>query len=133
MIERTGADQVRPADRLVVPVQGTDREFVAQQWAVEFAAALGIPVYAVHIQNGEGEELTDQFDYLRSACEKWQIPLETRVAYASDVVDELVNELDTRDLVILGTRHMAGTYHVGSVASELVRRAPCPVQIVRLE
>ncbi|MDX1612341.1 MAG: universal stress protein, partial [Candidatus Thermoplasmatota archaeon] len=54
------ADAFHPAERIVIPVQGTDREYEAQQWAVEFAAALSVPVYAVHV--AQGEEQASQGD-----------------------------------------------------------------------
>ena len=125
------AGSFRPAARVVVPVQGTDREFVAEQWAVELAAALALPVHAVHVapagSDGEGV-----FDFIRSVCEKWGVRLTTLVLHGSSVAEELVEELEPRDLVVIGTRRLAQDYHVGSVAADLVRRAPCPVQIMRL-
>jgi nucleotide-binding universal stress UspA family protein len=125
---------LRPVDRVVVPVQGTDREFMAQQWAVELAAGLGVPVHAVHVTDArEGRAPPDVFEFLRRLCEKWNAPLTTRVAHRDDVVNEIVEDLGPRDLCVIGTRHMSGQYHVGSVAIELVKRAPCPVQIVRIE
>lgn len=121
-----------PVERVVIPVQGSDREYVAQQWAVEFAAALGIGVYAIHVVAPDEEEHADHFAYLESAAEKWGVDLKTRVSVANEVVREIVDDLQARDLVVIGTRKLADTFHVGSVAAELVRQAPCPVQIVRL-
>lgn len=125
-------EPVRPIDRIVVPVEGTADELVAQQWAVEFAAALELPLRAVHISMRPGDSPPDVFAYLESLCKKWHVTLETRTVRGQSVVDELVEELAPRDLVVLGTRKLASHYHVGSVAEDLVRRAPCPVQIVRL-
>ncbi len=124
----------RPAERIVVPVEGTDREYEAQQWAVEFAAALGTPVYALHVASGDedaGRE--DHFSFIEKLAEKWEVELEAVTISSNDVVTELVEELQPRDLVVIGTRQLSGQYHVGSVAGALVRQAPCPVQIVRLE
>lgn len=125
-----------PVDRLVVPVEGTDREFEVQQWVTELAAALAAPVHALHVSRGDEEEVhEDHFSFLEKACEKWDVELETRIASRDSVTDEILDELGPRDLVVIGTRRLAGSgdYHVGSVAGELVRNAPCPVQIVRLE
>jgi len=122
-----------PADQIVVPVQGTDREFLAQQWAVEMAAALGLPVRGIHISDGTSAASNDVFRYLSTQCRKHSVPFTQAVLHATDVVDELVNELGPRDLVVLGTRKLAHHFHVGSVAAALVEKAPCPVQIVRLE
>lgn len=124
----------RPAERIVIPVEGTDREYEAQQWAVELAAALGTPVYALHVSAGDEDiERQDHFSFLEKLSEKWDVELEAVSISSNDVVTELVEELQPRDLVVIGTRKLSGQYHVGSVAGALVRKAPCPVQIVRLE
>lgn len=123
-------------DRIVVPVEGTDREFEAQQWATELAASLDVPVHALHVTSGREEELhEDHFSFIESLCEKWGVELSKRVAGRDDVTQEILDELTPRDLVVIGTRRMAnsGDYHVGSVTAEVVRQSPCPVQIVRLE
>lgn len=124
---------VHPADRIVVPVEGTDREFIAQQWAVEFAAAMGVGVAAFHVATSARVPPPGVFAFLQEACTKWGVPLDTQVLAGEDVVEELLPEMKTRDLVIIGTRRLAGHYHLGSVSLELIRRAPCPVQVVRIE
>lgn len=123
-------------DRIVVPVEGTDREFEAQQWATELAAALDVPLHALHVTDGNEEEIHgDHFSFIEKLCGKWDVELEKRTASREDVTQEILDELAPRDLVVIGTRRMAnnGDYHVGSVTAELVRHSPCPVQIVRLE
>ncbi len=120
-----------PAERIVIPVEGSDREYIAQQWAVELAAALGLPIHAVHVSGSEPDG--EPFNYLETLAEKWGVPLTTRHALSDDVAGELVAELAPRDIAVIGTRRLAGNYHVGSVAAELVRKAPCPVQIVRID
>lgn len=123
-------------DRIVVPVEGTDREFEAQQWATELAASLEVPLHALHVTSGREEELhEDHFSFIEKLCEKWNVDLTKRVASRDDVTQEILDELAPRDLVVIGTRRMAndGDYHVSSVTAELVRNSPCPVQIVRLE
>lgn len=127
---------LQPVERLVVPVQGTDREFEVQQWAAELAAALDVSVHGLHVASGNEEEVHhDHFSFLEKVCEKWGVTLETRVANRNDVAAEILDELGPRDLVVIGTRRLAGSgdYHVGSIAGHLVQNAPCPVQIVRLE
>lgn len=124
----------RPAERIVVPVEGTDREYEAQQWAVELAAALGTPVYALHVASGnEDTDRQDHFSFIEKLADKWDVELDVVTISSNDVVTEVVEELQPRDLVVIGTRKLSGQYHVGSVAGALVRQAPCPVQIVRLE
>ncbi len=132
----------RPADRIVVPSQGTDREFLAQQWAVELAAALGLDVHGVHVvdadRNGQ-EDATDEeisadvFSYLKKFAEKYGVSLSTTILHGGAIVDQLVDELSARDICVIGTRKLSHKYHVGSVTAELIERAECPVQVVRLE
>ena len=126
----TGSFQ--PADQVVIPVQGTDREYYAQQWAVEFAAAIGIPVKALHVGNGAQDDDPEVFRYIQRLADKHSVTLTTRTLHG-DVVEELAAELTPRDLVVIGTRKLAHHYHVGSVAAALIEKAPCPVQVVRLE
>ncbi|MEM1417395.1 MAG: universal stress protein [Myxococcota bacterium] len=57
-----------------------------------------------------------------------------RLGPPSDVVLELIDELDV-DYVVLGTHGRTGLQHLllGSVAEQVVRRAPVPVLTVRPE
>ncbi len=132
---RTQPGTFKAAERIVVPVAGTDREFLAQQWAVELAAALGAPVRALHVAPAVGERMQGVFAFLDAECRKWGVKLSARSIAAEDVVEEVIAELNPRDLVVIGTRRLAASpqYHVGSVAAELIRRAPCPVQVLRLD
>ncbi len=136
MKQETAATQadsrIVPFNRIVIPVEGTDREYLVQDWAIEFAAALGTPVYAVHVANNPAGPPNGVFDFLESIAARWRVSLETRVQEAGDVAEELLAELGPMDLVVLGTRRLGRRYHFGSVAESLVARAPCPVQVVRL-
>jgi nucleotide-binding universal stress UspA family protein len=132
----------RPADRLVVPTQGTDREFLAQQWAVELAAALGLEVHGLHVldndrdgqEDASDEEIKKEvFSYLQKLADKYDVKLTTTLLHGGDIVDLLVDELSPRDICVIGTRKLSHKYHVGSVTAELIERAECPVHVVRLE
>lgn len=122
-----------PADRIVIPVEGSDREYIAQQWAVELAAALGLPVRAIHVSNGERAAPSDVFTFVQQIAAKHSVELTTKTLHGTDVVREIVEELGTRDVCVIGTRKLSHHYHVGSVAGDLIEKAPCPVQVVRLE
>ncbi len=124
--------RVVPINRIVIPVAGTDREFLVQEWAIEFAASLGVPVYALHVGTTPTGPPNGLFEFLQSMAKRWRVPLETRVQDATDVATELLAELGPLDLVVLGTRKLGRKYHFGSVAEALVARAPCPIQVVRL-
>ena len=123
----------RPADRIVVPVQGTDREFIAQQWAVEFAAALALPVTAIHIAEPGRDGRADLFQFVEGVARKWGVRIESRTLESASPIVEFLKELGPRDLVVIGTARLARAYHVGSFAGELIRAAPCPIQVVRIQ
>lgn len=124
---------LRLVDRVVVPVQGTDREFYVQQWAVEFAKQFGVPVLALHVENPASQAPSDVFSYIQAEARKWDVILETSVHPGDDVAKALLTELGPRDLVVLGTRRFKSRYRAGSVGAQLVEQAPCPIQLIRLD
>lgn len=132
---QAGPTESLPFDRVVVPVQGTDREYDVQQWAVEFATATGAPIAAVHVTADPDAVPADTFQFLGKLCEEREVTLDTHVAAGTEeeVVDVLLAELDAMDLVIIGTRKLGQGYHVGSVAEGLIQGAPGPVQVLRIE
>lgn len=129
---------VRPIERIVVPVEGSDREYDAQMWAIQQAADMRVPVVAIHVgepheADASERDVRDKFRYLEKECSEWNVPFELLLLRGGKVGDEIVQELGPRDLVVIGTRRLGTQYHLGSLAAELVRRAPCPVEVVRLE
>ncbi len=127
-----GQGSPKTIDRVVVPVEGTDREFLVQQWAVELAASLDVPIHAVHVAEPGRGAPREIFEFLRREAGKWSVPVTTRALESGDAPAEFLQELRVRDLVVVGTRRLASRFHVGSFTGRLVREAPCPVQIVRL-
>lgn len=132
---QSGPAQSLPFDRVVVPVQGTDREYDVQQWAVEFASSTRSPITAVHVSDEPDQVPPDLFQFLEKLCEDRDVELETHVPAGTDeeVVEVLLAELTPMDLVIIGTRQLGQGYHVGSVAEGLIQGAPGPVQVLRIE
>ncbi|MBI2078669.1 MAG: universal stress protein [Euryarchaeota archaeon] len=128
---RAFAAATRPFDRLVIPVQGSDEEYFAQQWVVEFAASAGIPIQALHVASSGGRAPRDLFSYLRRLGDKWGVKVEALVLEGEPLA-EILKELTPRDLVVIGTRRLATQYHLGSLTADLIRHAPCPVQVVRI-
>jgi len=121
----------RAVRRVVVPVGGTDREYLAQEQAVEMAAALGAPVFGLHIHT-DVDPPRAVFQYLEQQCERWGVPLETRALGGTDAAAELLQETGPMDLVVIGTRRLGGAFHLGSVANRLIQEGQGPVQVVRL-
>lgn len=124
--------RLAPVDEVVVPVEGSGHDLDVQAWAVHFAAAVGAPVRALHVATGPEEPPGDIFQMVERMAAEQDLPLESVVLHDTDVADALLRDLDVRDLVIVGTRLMGTAWHVGSVTEALVRRAPCPVQVIRL-
>ena len=131
--QRKGRPAPSLVDEVVVPVEGTDREFFAQQSAVQIAASLGVVLRAIHIGSPGSRQRGDLFDYLRTESWRWGVPFESEIMEGEDVAGEIVEEVGPRDLIVIGSRRLGHRFHIGSVTEALVRRAPCPVQIVRIE
>ncbi len=125
------AHEVSPIGRIVVPVEGADREFIVQEHAVTLAAALGIPVHAVHVRAALDAH-DDVFAWVQKEADQWGVPLDCRSVDGEDAATEILLELQPLDLVVIGSSHAGSKYRLGSVAETLIRHAPCPVQVVRL-
>ncbi len=130
-------DELSPAapklvDRVLVPIEGGSEELLVQQWAVGLADALGARLHAVHVSTDGLDPPEDVFSYVSRLAQDHALSLETTVVNAKTVVDELVEELSPNDLVVIGTR-VLGTGPEVSVTEELIQRAPCPVQVIRIE
>lgn len=120
-------------ERVVVPIGGTDREFLAQEHAVELAAEIGAPVYAVHVAPDPAGAMPEVFDHIAQVCDRHGVALTRNTVAGASVVEELTQEARPRDLVVVGTRRMGGTYRLGSIAAELIAVAEAPVHVVRLD
>lgn len=125
------AREVSPISRIVVPVEGTDREYIVQEHAITLASALGIPVHAVHIRAPVGAH-NDVFVWMQKHAKEWGVDFDGQSLDGEDAAAEIVLELQPLDLVIIGSSHAGTKYRLGSVAEYLIRHAPCPVQVVRL-
>lgn len=126
------AEAVQSISTVVVPIEGSSQEMVAQEWAVQMAAAVGAQLTAVHVATSPKKAPGDIFDYVTRLCKRHDVRLETKHLNGADVAEELVEELTATDLVVIGTRLLGTEYHMGSVTEGLIRRAPCPVQVIRL-
>jgi nucleotide-binding universal stress UspA family protein len=119
--------------RIIIPIGATDREFLAQQWALELAASLGVPATALHIAPPGRDPIPGIFSFVSKEAKKWSVALETRTIESADVAEELIREAQATDLIVIGTRRLGTKYHLGSVAERVIRLSSAPVQVVRLE
>lgn len=121
-----------PVRRIVVPVSGTDREFLAQEHAVLFADALGVPLTAVKVSLAPDEESPDTFMFLEKLADRRGVPFEGIILAGTDAVEVILSELDPLDLTIIGSERIGDRHHVGGFAERLLHDAPGAVQVVRL-
>lgn len=119
--------------RIVVPIGGSDSEYLVQQQAVEYAVALEAPVTGLHVSTAPDRMEGNVFRYLEEQCEKWGVRCDTHVLVDDDVEGAINRDLDASDLVFIGTANLGARYHVSSVAESLVHRAPCPVLVMRIQ
>ncbi len=138
--------------RILVPVDFSDCAKKALQYAIPLAqeheAALTLlyivpPIYTVGEYGGiEYPQLQAEMqasgikalEKLRDAEVRDQVPTEmvVRLGAPANEIIEAARELNS-DLIVVSTHGRTGLKHLllGSVAEHVVRRAPCPVLIVR--
>jgi nucleotide-binding universal stress UspA family protein len=146
-----GEEQAVPG--LVVGLDGSPNSERALDWALEHAAALHtqLTVLAVHEVAKSywggipvvGSADTPLVDELQRAAEEMTQRALSRIGPAEPasvqvraesgfVVKELVNASQDADMVVLGSHSTRGLARlvIGSVSSEVVQHAACPVTIV---
>jgi nucleotide-binding universal stress UspA family protein len=145
---RSGPCAGRPS-RVVVGVTGTGTSTAALDVAFQAAAQRGLPVTAVHAWTPDvpadhegvcGPHIAAEERERRAVdrvlqpwrCRFRDVPVETQLSHA-DPASALVRESEGAALVVVGCRaHGAARAALsGSVGRSLLRRARCPVVVVR--
>lgn len=139
---------------MLVAVDGSAPSLAAARWALDLSRALGARLYAVFVDDdGEGGRVPKDAwpgpgdpAYARlkaglSALEaiaaeglQADVPTETLLYRGAIVEAILAAASDVRaDGIVLGDRGLSGLRRLllGSVAAEVVRRAKCPVTVVK--
>ena len=137
--------------RILVPTDFSACAERALDYACALAGKLGAKIHVVNAIDAAFPELSVAFtDVLASlrqhnttALEKLLTPRRARVTFGEthvvdgDPRDVILGMAGTvhADLIVMGTHGRRGLSHLllGSVAEDIVRRAPCPVLSVRLE
>jgi len=132
-------------DRVIVAVDGSDRSKEALRYALEGfdgdITAVHVPVTTGKDLKGKesGQEVSERRgrSILKEAAEiaeEYGKEIETETVYG-DVSKALVSYADEidADQIVIGSRGKKGMKRVllGSVAESVVRRAGCPVTVVR--
>jgi universal stress protein A len=152
--ERAAATEPAPLithlKKILVPLDFSETSLKALRYAVPFALQFGAKITLVHIvrpplYNSEGlypepfapENLVAMKEDLlgiRNAKIPADVPVEIIVRYGHAFEDILAIAREIRsDLIIATTHGYTGIRHLllGSTAENVVRRAPCPVLVVR--
>ena len=132
--------------RIVVGVDGSDHGNAALRWAVDEAKAHAAEIIAVFawqmpligipgaFDREEMEKLCMNFleDTVAAVVPAPQVPITKLVAHG-DVSASLIEAAKNADMLVLGSRGRGGFagLKLGSVSSECVQHAECPVVIIK--
>jgi nucleotide-binding universal stress UspA family protein len=132
--------------RIVVGVDGSDHGNAALRWAVDEAKAHAAEIVAVFawqmpligipgaFDREELEKLCMNFleETVAAVIPAAQVPITKLVAHG-DVSASLIEAAKNADMLVLGSRGRGGFagLKLGSVSSECVQHASCPVVIIK--
>lgn len=107
---------------IVVGVDGSAHSDRALEWAVKEAAARHMPLSVIIVYSAGGPHWSKELENPEGPGER-----ET-----GDPADVLLSAAEDADMIVVGARGIGGFARllVGSVSSQLVYHAPCPVVVV---
>ncbi|HLF17255.1 MAG TPA: universal stress protein [Candidatus Thermoplasmatota archaeon] len=129
---RVAPQEAQPLQRVVVGLEGSDADLFVGEQAAVFAAALAVPLLALHVQHPTQPTPKGLFADLEKRCGRRGVPFMGRILTGTDVAAEILAELTPADLCILGTRRLLKGFRTGSVARRVLESAPGPVQLIRV-
>jgi universal stress protein A len=110
---------------------GSGEVHVMHVWNLIPAAVAGAPAFAVPTS----EDLEALMRDLRAACHQHELEASVSVEAAADIGEAILRRAGDRasDLIVMGTHGRGGLRRavLGSVADRVVRRAACPVTVLR--
>jgi nucleotide-binding universal stress UspA family protein len=134
---------------ILVPLDFSEMSLKSLQYAVPFARQFGAKITLLHIDQPaddadlgypvsfgpeDSARLERQLEEIRATKIPMDVPVDLAVRHALifDGVLEVAREIHA-DLIITATHGYTGVKHLvlGSTAENIVRRAPCPVLVVR--
>jgi nucleotide-binding universal stress UspA family protein len=133
-------------ERLLISTDGSENMERVIKSGITIADQLGVPVHALsvipnvvtrdHLAYDPETAAENAVEELEQKCRERGIAVDTEIR-KGDPVEEILNcsEENNIDIIILGTHGRTGLDHavIGSVAEQVVRRAPVPVMTVRSE
>jgi len=149
------AAEVAPLERMLVPIDFSQFSDVALLYARELAGAFAARLELLHVvpllpvphlygarhagslsqrEPGLAERLSEVLRRRMEAGGGPRMPFDVRVVEgraASQIVDRA--ERSPSDLIVMASHGLSGLRHLalGSTAEEVIRRAPCPVFVVK--
>ena len=149
-------DEQLPLKRILVPLDGSEWSFRAARYAIKIAEMATAKVICVHaVQNPpyteyayEGVLIRKYIEDAKMEAQKWfdEVNVIAKKAHVVNMAtDTLINvfsvadaiisyaERNNVDLIVMGTKGRTGVKKLllGSVASNVVSHAKCPVLVVR--
>lgn len=152
---REGAIELAPVimhlANILVPLDFSEMSLKALRYAVPFAKQFNAKLTLVHVVElmaytpelpyppalsvNETAEVKRELEKVRDANVPAEIPVDVVVRhdFAADAVIDVASRMNA-DLIITSTHGRTGLKHVflGSTAEKIVRHAPCPVLVVRV-
>jgi nucleotide-binding universal stress UspA family protein len=133
-------------ERLLVSTDGSENMERVIKSGITIADQLEVSVHALsvipnvvtrdHLAYDPETAAENAVEELKQKCRERGIAVDTEIR-KGDPVEEILNcsEENNIDIIILGTHGRTGLDHavIGSVAEQVVRRAPVPVMTVRSE
>jgi nucleotide-binding universal stress UspA family protein len=123
-------------ERVLTPLDGSATSEEALPIARRFASALSVPIQLVRVapMNDDIGTQANIERYFRSVIPRLDtgMPIRWEVGYG-DPACELIARTRPHDLIVMSTHGAGGLrrWCIGSVAEQMVRRAPAPVLLVR--
>lgn len=135
--------------KVLVGVDGSNHSEEALKYSLEEASELGNEVTALRvvqsigysageIENVISDKIEDAEEYmneLKEMAREYGVEIKTEIITGENVHNEIVKYADEKDfdIIVLGGKGRSdlGSIHLGNVSESVVRRASCPVLIVR--
>jgi nucleotide-binding universal stress UspA family protein len=135
--------------RIFLATDGSSFSEMAGSYAIYLAGCTGASMTAFHViqikpPQSVSPKAVDRvmvrraelcFDGLLERAGKADLGIETKIVTSRSTVDAILEEAEGGgyDLIVMGSRGTSGITKIllGSVSEEVVKKAPCPVLIVR--
>ena len=147
----TGASQKTIFSKILIAIDGSDSSMDAADYAISISKQHNAELYALHVIRADvdlfGPHETSEFmtemrnegkkymDKVRLKANEKNIQIKTEFISSTNIAGGIVDyaEENNIDLIVIGTRGLSGFKKLllGSVATNVVTYAHCPVMVVK--